>query len=567
MSSDSSSSGSFTSVDDPNDSDWCCEDSSDSSCSVRNEHIDTIKHPIYPLPFDTFHSKAATSNNNATNKQHNKDKSHEENVVSCDSDSSQCSHQSLPFDTFSGHNCTPSGVTRNKKKTADSMSSKRETDKALLRQSGLFFPWTVVANKKRHFAYMKNKINELYLFFLSIGSIALFNRYKIKDAASHKECSNEIDKCCKAANNLKPKELKNRLKINHPIPFMTNSKFGLDEFDNITNREFIQREQTVLFEHKMNSIHLHVCRTCLEYEILFDRSNARKEYDVCDKCKSKKIDYIKENRQPVWYEYNADGSKVCDDNNIPIPQYNIPEELSNLTMAEKLLIRRCCPFIPSVHLKEGILGIKGHCICFPQDVNEVCTILPQLKCQVVKYIREIGNTDSSRHRWEMLRVNRGRVLRALRWLKIHNSEYADIVIDETNLEWMKGRQECSIDTVEYVFPMTPKKVDIIEERDGVAVSERQCHEEGSELELPMLTVKQNQQVYRPPKDQIDMMKDIRQCALDNDHADRVLDFPTIDNINPVRLVQYYSYVFLSNFHHASFYEVNKTVHYFSANLI
>ena len=181
----------------------------------------------------------------------------------------------------------------------------------------------------------------------------------------------------------------------------------------------------------MNSIHLHVCRTCLEYEILFDRSNARKEYDVCDKCKSKKIDYIKENRQPVWYEYNADGSKVCDDNNIPIAQYHIPKELSNLTMAEKLLIRRCCPFIPSVHLKEGILGIKGHCICFPQDVNEVCTILPQLKCQVVKYIREIGNTDSSRHRWEMLRVNRGRVLRALRWLKIHNSEYGDIVIDET----------------------------------------------------------------------------------------------------------------------------------------
>ena len=115
--------------------------------------------------------------------------------------------------------------------------------------------------------------------------------------------------------------------------------------------------------------------------------------------------------------------------------------------------------------------------------------------------------------------------------------YADIIIDETNLDWMKGQQDCSIDTVEYVFPMTPKKIDIIEERDGVAVSERQCHQEGSDDELPMLTVKQNQQVYRPPKDQIDMMKDIRQCALDNDHADRVLEFPTIDNINPVRLVQ------------------------------
>ena len=41
------------------------------------------------------------------------------------------------------------------------------------------------------------------------------------------------------------------------------------------------------------------------------------------------------------------------------------------------------------------------------------------------------------------------VLRALSWLKINNSEYADVVTEKTNLDWMKGQQECSIDTVKY----------------------------------------------------------------------------------------------------------------------
>ena len=376
------------------------------------------------------------------------------------------------------------------------------------------------------------------MLFLSFGAIAAFNKYGIQNAASQKDCSRQVEKCSKAGNTLKLKQSKNRLNINHPIPFMTNDKFGVDQFDNITNREFMQREETIAFEHKMNSLHLNVCTFCLEYEVLFDKDNARKKYDKCQKCKNEKIKdkshYINQNRQPIWYEFNADGTKVCDDNGVPIPQYHIPEELSNLTMAEKLLIRRFCPFIPSVHLKNGTLGLKGHCICFPQDVNEVCNTLPQLKCQVVKYIREIGNGETSEHRFEMLRVNRVRVLAALRWLQIHNSEYANINIDESNLDWMNGKSECNLDTVDYVFNMTPKKIDIVEQEEGVTVSDRQCCEEGDADEMPMLTVRQNQQVYRPGKEESDTIKDIRQTALDSGHAECVLDFPAIDNINPVR---------------------------------
>ena len=457
---------------------------------------------------------------------------------SCASNSSECSRVSLPFDTSLGSGTSASGVTRNKQRADASMAAKKEKQKLSMRHSGVFFPWAAAQSKRKIFTNMKKKINELYMLFLSFGAIAAFKKYGIQNAASQKDCSREIDKCSKAGNTLKLKQSKNRLNINHPIPFMTNDKFGVDQFDNITNREFMQREETIAFEHKMNSLHLNVCTFCLEYEVLFDKDNARKKYDKCQKCKNDKIKdkshYINQNRQPIWYEFNADGTKVCDDNGVPIPQYHIPEELSNLTMAEKLLIRRFCPFIPSVHLKNGTLGLKGHCICFPQDVNEVCNTLPQLKCQVVKYIREIGNGETSEHRFEMLRVNRVRVLAALRWLQIHNSEYANINIDESNLDWMNGKSECNLDTVDYVFNMTPKKIDIVEQEEGVTVSDRQCCEEGDADEMPMLTVRQNQQVYRPGKEESDTIKDIRQTALDSGHAECVLDFPAIDNINPVR---------------------------------
>ena len=82
--------------------------------------------------------------------------------------------------------------------------------------------------------------------------------------------------------------------------------------------------------------------------------------------------------------------------------------------------------------------------------------------------------------------------------------------------------------------MAPKKIDIVEQEESVTVSDRQCFEEGDADELQMLTVSQNQQVYRPAKKEVDIIKDIRKTALYSGHAECVLDFPAIDNINPVR---------------------------------
>ena len=57
---------------------------------------------------------------------------------------------------------------------------------------------------------------------------------------------------------------------------------------------------------------------------------------------------------PTWTERNS-------------VYYNLPKELKNLTIAEKMLIQRVSPLIPVIHLKNGVLGSRGHIVSFFQD--------------------------------------------------------------------------------------------------------------------------------------------------------------------------------------------------------
>ena len=72
-----------------------------------------------------------------------------------------------------------------------------------------------------------------------------------------------------------------------------------------------------------------------------------------------------------------------------IERYDIPLELQNLREGEKLLIQKVSVYVPLLHLQYGQLGIKGHVCCFPQDVQEVCTVLPCLPKQltIVKVVQ------------------------------------------------------------------------------------------------------------------------------------------------------------------------------------
>eukprot|EP00978_Attheya_sp_CCMP212_P012833 scaffold32061_cov35-Attheya_sp.AAC.1 len=80
--------------------------------------------------------------------------------------------------------------------------------------------------------------------------------------------------------------------------------------------------------------------------------------------------------QPVWYFHGS-------------AQYHIPTELSGLTIGEQLLIQIVAPYVPIVHIKNGVLGSKGHTCSFMQEVSEHCVVLPRhpKKVTALKFIR------------------------------------------------------------------------------------------------------------------------------------------------------------------------------------
>ena len=134
---------------------------------------------------------------------------------------------------------------------------------------------------------------------------------------------------------------------------------------------------------------------------------------ICTKRKDLNF-YTDNNLHPVWYLVDDIGNYVLDENGNKATQYNIPEELSCLSMYEKLLIRRCANFVPSVHLKNGVFGLKGHCVTFPQDITEMCDELPQQKDTLLTFIQNIGNKDTNAIFPTSLRVNHLKVLNALK---------------------------------------------------------------------------------------------------------------------------------------------------------
>ena len=64
---------------------------------------------------------------------------------------------------------------------------------------------------------------------------------------------------------------------------------------------------------------------------------------------------------PLWYG----------DNRRPI--YTVPPQLAWLTLAEKLLIQRISPFVPLQHIRQSVMGLKGHGGAFKQNINNIMT--------------------------------------------------------------------------------------------------------------------------------------------------------------------------------------------------
>ena len=76
---------------------------------------------------------------------------------------------------------------------------------------------------------------------------------------------------------------------------------------------------------------------------------------------------------------------------------SVPKELMGLSVVEEQLICRIAPAIQIHMLKHGGLAANGHCVTFPQDINEPSQILPKLPQEInIIQVRNKGKNDTTK---------------------------------------------------------------------------------------------------------------------------------------------------------------------------
>lgn len=189
------------------------------------------------------------------------------------------------------------------------------------------------------------------------------------------------------------------------------------------------------FEETMFNIHPKHCSICHQR-----RMNMTVKNGICNRCRSENFinKFTHDNKAlPVWI-----------DSETGIVHYELPQELKDLSIAEKLLIQKVSPLVPVIHIKNGVMACRGHCCSFFQDISTICEVFPKLPSDVtmVKVIRT-STTKGGDIIDRAFTVNKNKVLSALHWLKKHNHEYRNITIQTSRFDWMQERTECCLKDV------------------------------------------------------------------------------------------------------------------------
>lgn len=122
----------------------------------------------------------------------------------------------------------------------------------------------------------------------------------------------------------------------------------------------------------------------------------------------------------------------------------LPDELKSLTLVEQQLICKISPCINVHMLNHGGIAANGHCVSFPQAVDEPAQIFPKLpeEINIIK-VKRHGRNDTSKE----FTVRRYTVQTALYWLKQHNPAYFDIIISQDRLNRLPVNGELTLHTV------------------------------------------------------------------------------------------------------------------------
>ena len=210
----------------------------------------------------------------------------------------------------------------------------------------------------------------------------------------------------------------------------------------------------------MYQLQHYMCKKCKSVSMYKTKTLSKNTTTyVCSHCEKKPDDFFVKkdiNRLlPVWF----DDHDVC--------HYELPDELTDLRLGEKLLIQRFSCFVPIVHIKNGMMGIKGHCCCFKQDICDMAMTLPRLTVNAVKVVKGIRDKNGLLSEISFV-IRRDKVMSALFWLKKYHKWYRDdkdLIICEENLSWMQGQQECELNQLQIIDEFDEES-DVTEPRTG-----------------------------------------------------------------------------------------------------
>ncbi len=307
-----------------------------------------------------------------------------------------------------------------------------------------------------------------------------------------------------------------------------------------SQRKILVKEQ--ILEHKFITNHLNIvkCNVCLECHVQNKVLLDQESYTCKKCCKRKDNDYnLNNNLHPVWFEVNEDGSHKLDEAGKTIPHFEIPQELKILTVAKRLLIRRCATFVPSVHLSNGTFVLKGHCVTFQQDITQTYDELPHRKEQVLVLICYISNKDTSAVYPKSMRVNQRNVIDALLWLKKHNPHYSYVTINESNLDWMKDKDEANIGQEGTILstkkhsmlqgPLTTQEEMVLNAHRRMDFSD--CA--GNTCDIEIGAMHPNVGNSLPNAHNTKILQSLIDIAKNTDQSSKIMKFPSIDHDKPV----------------------------------
>ena len=172
------------------------------------------------------------------------------------------------------------------------------------------------------------------------------------------------------------------------------------------------------FEFDMKNIRCLVCESCKEWCLV----SKFKERYCCNTCRTENYSekyFVDENLQPIWLN---DNKQI---------QWTVPSEFNDLSLQEELILQRNAPYVPVVHIYNGSLGIKGHCVVFEKEAS--CNIEEIVNCNsgIIHFNRQYGCASSGRDQRQMfIKVRKENVLNAFKILKKYHPSYGNMTFSE-----------------------------------------------------------------------------------------------------------------------------------------